>query len=158
MLNSRLVIIATVALGSGCCPIPLPREKIVVPALDMRIQAGGDPLAAARVHVARFEYYPHFRPETKIAVLGTTDSEGRVVFEQKTQTETSMPLMMHGVPSYGWQLCAEADGHDAVVIEATPDFENAPAARKIVVELEPGDGSSCEMLLGQRRIYPVYPR
>lgn len=136
--------------SSGCCPIPWPTTVTVTPAVAVTVTAEGSALAGADVVLARYEYHPHFAPERGARkAQGRTDDQGRFAFELVEETETSMPLMMHGVAGYGWQLCAEATGYRAALYGLPWDL--APNST-IALDLTPGDGAPCSELLGRDRL------
>lgn len=153
-VHTRLLIAllaSTGSLGTGCC-IPLPGSQTVTPALDVTVTSGGRALPDARVQLVRYEYHPHFRPETARVAQASTGADGRASFERVDESETTYPLMMHGVPGYGWQVCVDVDGFRSAVQGLRP--EAADGAQQVRFDLQPGDGERCDGLLGRTRLQP----
>lgn len=110
MVRKLLAVAALVGLGAACCPIPVPRRATVRPDLTVTVvDAAGQPVANAAVRVRRFISGPPPETETH-RWTATTDAAGAVHLDAIEQTETTLPLMMHGVVWYGWQVCAVGPG------------------------------------------------
>lgn len=108
---SRLWWVALgLGLGAACCPIPVPRRVSVRPRLEVEVVDGaGAAVPGATLTLGRWIEGPP--PDTEVdRWTATTDPSGRHVFDAIEATESAMPLMMHGVPWYGWRLCAESPG------------------------------------------------
>lgn len=78
-------------------------------------------------------------------------SERVVIFAANEESETVMPLMMHGVPQRAWYACVEAEGFEPTEVSTDagrllveqPSGEPAEMGKNLaipVVELQPGDG------------------
>jgi len=101
----RLVV--ALALLSGC--IPMKMKFVMRPEGVVRVvDAKGAPIASARVILLR-EKYPHRREDARWTVK--TDAKGEVSFTREEERQTVFPLMMHGVPGYGFVACAESPGY-----------------------------------------------
>lgn len=137
--------------ASGCCFIPVPRSYVVFQKVDVTVHDKEGPVENARVTQARYIYHPHFVPETEIKSSVRTDASGKVTFQESTSKEWVMPLMMHGVPGFGWQLCVEADGYESAYMEIEKPFgeDAGDAWRQLDVVLEPGRSAACDSLLGR---------
>jgi sterol desaturase/sphingolipid hydroxylase (fatty acid hydroxylase superfamily) len=144
-------IMLFVGLSSGCCPIPVPFSETLWPALEVHVQGPDGPVEGAALTVARYVYFPHFQPESEKTVSARTDHEGRHFFEHESKREWHMPLMMHGVPGYGWQLCVEATGFTSRVVAVHREYEEGkrePTPQTLTVSMEPGDSEACDGLIG----------
>lgn len=71
----------------------------------------GKPIADAAVRLVRYQH-PHRRTDEE-KKLKTNDA-GEVTVERATKSIRTFPLMMHGVPGFSFEACAEAEGHAAV--------------------------------------------
>lgn len=96
------------AATTACCPVPVYRDVSVRPDLTVTVvDAAGQPVPGAAVRVRRFISGPPPATETH-RWTGATDEAGTLHLDAIAQREPSMPLMMHGVNWYGWQVCAVA--------------------------------------------------
>ncbi len=109
-LRRAIVATAAIAVTPGCCPIPWLRTVSVRPELTVEVtDAHGAPVAGAEVVVRRFVAAPG--PEDALnRWTATTGPDGRITLPAIEETETVLPLMMHGVPWYGWEACVQAPG------------------------------------------------
>jgi hypothetical protein len=115
---------------AGC--IPWRREALVQPALEIQVvDPDQRPVAGAAVlflaasnphhvlhHVLRLE----------------TDQQGRVLLEERRESETVYPLMMHGVPFYYWAWCVEKQGF----VPAVREIHEPEAGPVQTLVLQPG--------------------
>lgn len=93
-------------LLSGC--IPMKKTFIVRPESSIRVVDGaGAPIEGASVKLVRNKY-PYGRHDADWTA--TTNAKGEVSFSKEEKTETVYPLMMHGVPGYGFVACVESPG------------------------------------------------
>jgi hypothetical protein len=92
----------------GCLPIPWKKTFVTWPSRTIRVvDEHGDPVPDAKVRVVR-EKYPHRRDdETRVL---TANAKGEVKTERETTVLTVFPLMMHGVPGFGFRAAAESKG------------------------------------------------
>ncbi|MCB9688262.1 MAG: carboxypeptidase regulatory-like domain-containing protein [Alphaproteobacteria bacterium] len=109
-MRRLLLVAAGLGVGTACCPIPVPRRVSVRPRIEVTVtDADGRAVSGATLTLARWIEGPP--PDTEVdRWSATTDPAGQHVFDAIEATESAMPLMMHGVPWYGWRLCAEAPG------------------------------------------------
>jgi hypothetical protein len=103
---ARLLGVAgTLAVLGACCPIPLKRQVSVRPELTVTVaDADGAPVAHAAVLVRRITNGPPPTRETHHWTTAT-DATGTVVLDAIEESETYLPLMMHGVEWYAWEVC-----------------------------------------------------
>lgn len=119
--NSALLLwlaLATVVplAATACCPIPVPRMAMLRPEAHVQVvdAAGGQALEGATVVMQRYEAAPH---RTMVARWPrASDGDGKVEFPSGREREWIMPLMMHGVPFYGWRICVMHDGYETLVV------------------------------------------
>ena len=94
-----------------CHRTVLARPEGTIHVIDAATRA---PIPGATVTVARYRLGPPPRVETDRWTL-TTDSSGAASTSLADRGEWVMPLMMHGVPQWAWEVCVSAPGHSAVV-------------------------------------------
>ena len=148
MKNLQIAFIAL--LLGGCCPVGCDEEALIRPAGTITVtDAVGQPVAGARVTVLRFVKHPHFQPHETWQFK--TDDEGRVVVSHEVGEVTQYPRMMHGVASFGWQVCVErgeARAHSFWITDY--DFPpNTPIDQRkkdLELVLEPSE-VSCEVVM-----------
>lgn len=113
--------IAAALLGTtSCIPIPVNKTFVVWPERKMRVvDAAGKPVAHARVSVVRVRH-PHSQvEETRIL---HADENGELATRRESKTLKVFPLMMHGVPGFSFEACAEAKGFAATTVSwSNPD-------------------------------------
>lgn len=133
---------ACVCLSPLACFVGIDRTVTVRPGGEVTVKGtDGEDLPGASVTVYRLSY-PHDMPGGDWTV--TTNARGVASFVATEEEETVRPLMMHGVPEYYWQVCAEAEGYGASRQRWPREAEAAP--RDLVVQLEPGT-ETCAGLL-----------
>jgi hypothetical protein len=90
------------------CPIPWRDTMVVQPALEVDVKdESGAMIEGARVLVVAGSNPHHQLQGTEEQ---TTDAWGHASFEERSETKTVYPLMMHGVPFYYFEWCVEAEG------------------------------------------------
>lgn len=138
-MRGRLAAAAALLAGlAACCPIPLSRAITVRPELSVQVVDASGAGAPARVRIARRTAGPP--PDTELEVWwAETDAQGAVVVPRIDGTDTIMPLMMHGVTWYAWELCAEGVGG----VARTEVYATAPEHPSAAVRLELGAGAGC---------------
>lgn len=149
-----LAVGAALASLSGC--IPVWRKTLLCPAGVVRVHDAttGAPLAGARVIVRRYNVGPPPSRESH-RFEAVTAPDGRAVFKAQTAHEWVMPLMMHGVPQWAFDICVDADGHRGAAAPFltqgmwTRDEDLAPQP-ELSVPLALGTGA-CESLSPPRR-------
>lgn len=132
--------LATALAGlSGCCPIPMNDDVLVLPAATLVVRDASDrPVAGARILV-HAEMQRQVREDDPTVEI-TTDAEGRATLVERLDEMKVYPLMMHGVPGFSWSVCIEHPAHGAM---AGPrlHYENP---NEIVVVLK-GEKGKCEV-------------
>lgn len=105
----RLVIALPLLVGS--C-IPVWRQTLLRPAgaVVVRDAATAAPIVGAQVLVRRYNIGPPPRKQSH-AWPAVTDAAGRAHFTLLTGREWVMPLMMHGVPQWSFDVCVNAPGY-----------------------------------------------
>ena len=104
----RIVVLAFLVplLLVACIPLPLPRQVSVRPQLDIVANtASGEPVMGAEIRVRRFISGPPPDTETH-RWEAATGVDGRLLLSAIEARESYMPLMMHGVNWYSWDVCA----------------------------------------------------
>lgn len=135
--------VGLVGLGA-CCPIPIDREVTVRPQLHLTVEGSdGAPVVGATITARRLIVGPPPLTETA-RWTGNTGPGGKVVLAELKATEPHMPLMMHGVNWYGWQVCAEHGG--AAGVERY-DAKGPVVGEPVKLEIALVDGQSCDALL-----------
>lgn len=100
-------LVLAFAVLMGC--IPMKRTFVMRPGGTIQVvDAKGAPIESASVTLTRNKY-PYGREDAVWHVK--TDAKGEVSFTREENTQTVYPLMMHGVPGYGFVACAEAPGY-----------------------------------------------
>jgi len=144
------LLVAGVLLTTACCPLPWHRRVLEQPEGTFHVvdATTSAPIAGATVTVRRYNIGP---PPRRVTNTWTepTSSGGVARFSMTSRGEWVMPLMMHGVPQWGWKVCVAAPGHAPV--EATwivqrawsNPKEDGLAARDVVVSLPVGKGEAC---------------
>jgi len=129
-MNVRIA--ALTLLLAGCIPIPVNKTFVTWPKRTIHVvDEKGAAFAAAKVRVVRLRY-PHTR-EDEVRVL-TADPNGDVKTERETTTMKVFPLMMHGVPGFGFKACAEAKGYAGT----TESWSNPDEPTTLTLKLVPG--------------------
>lgn len=125
-----LAVGAGLLASAACCPIPVSRAVSERPDLTVEVfDSSGLPAAGATVTVRRAIVGPPPKTETHRWTT-TTDLHGRAHLPAIEVRETTLPLMMHGVPWYGWQVCASTpDGAATFLHEAGAPVEPPVALR-----------------------------
>lgn len=140
----RGVLWGLLLLQGGC--IPIPRTTALRPAGTVQVRAAdtGAPIAAARVLVRRFNLGPPPRRETH-RHEGRTGEDGRATFQAETAREWVMPLMMHGVPQWAFDVCVDAPGFAGRAAAWHIDHGEPPAQPlpDLTIALQRG-AASCE--------------
>lgn len=105
---STLLGLATLLLGSlACLPIPIPGDALDTPQITFTLQdEEGAPIQGASVMLHRTVRYPHFKGEAESSAQASSDAGGRASFAHSVYRRTQMPLMMHGVSTDVWVVCA----------------------------------------------------
>ncbi|HJL19213.1 MAG TPA: carboxypeptidase-like regulatory domain-containing protein [Sandaracinaceae bacterium LLY-WYZ-13_1] len=135
-LARALALLGLIPLGA-CC-IPFPEEGLAVPELEVVVvDPAGAPVADAEVVVRRFVTAPS--PHTELGRrTGRTDADGVLRFEREVVDERSMPLMMHGRPDIGFELCADAGERGAAMAEPTANGRDPGApAETLEITIDP---------------------
>lgn len=129
------------------------------------VDLSGAPIADARVILVRLEVEPHLVAMPKNRWEFTTDATGFVRVAHETGTETSYPLLPHGVGSDAWHVCVEAPGHRSALtgwmIAAAPPgltweeyLVQGPSRGELRVPLSPGPSTPCDAIVGQHEPRP----
>lgn len=144
----RLAVVAAL-LSGACCPVPWHRTVLDAPGSNVRvIDAAGNAVPGATVTVRRYNLGPPPRRQTGLWTA-TTSSNGAASFSQSSTGEWVMPLMMHGVPQWAWEVCVAAPGKDPVVATLlvqrawSRPSDDAAAAKNVTVQLGDGQGAPC---------------
>jgi hypothetical protein len=143
-------IVAALCLAVACCPFPRKRTTLIRPEGTVRVldASTGEPIEGAEVVLRRVRVGPPPHIESH-SWTATTDAAGEASFELELGTETVMPLMMHGVPQWGFEACATHPGHGGawsswlVVPPPSDRSEVGRIAEPLVLELEPGGDEAC---------------
>ena len=133
MLLRVVLPVLTLLLGLACCPIPIPRQGLLRPDLEITVtDAGGAPVPGVEVILRRTIAAPG--PATEIARFVTlTDEHGVARFDRAEVTDTVMPLMMHGVPYIDFEICAQTEAASASGwVDA--GLEDAPSTLALVLD------------------------
>ena len=100
MALGLLIVLVLPCLG---CPIPIPRSTVLQPKVTLQVQdPAGNPVAGAPVAVTLGSQPHSRRHHTRVFI---TDRTGHVGLEEIRKTKWVMPLMLHGVPQYFWEIC-----------------------------------------------------
>jgi len=108
----------------------------------------GDPVEDATVVVRRYRVGPPPHIETH-RFEARTDTDGEATFEIDVGKESVMPLMMHGVPQWGFEVCATAPGYSSahsswLVVAPQDDRHTVGQIREpLVLVLSPGVDEEC---------------
>ncbi|HHO54650.1 MAG TPA: hypothetical protein ENK18_28180 [Deltaproteobacteria bacterium] len=134
-----LVGLAGGLMGLGACCLPWAVDAIEQPGLEVQVlRADGQPAAGAEILLRRLITAPPPRDElARWAVIA--DEQGRARFERVIGSDTVMPLMMHGVPDVGFEVCARGEGGaitEALGLDARRDLD--AASLDLTLTLEPG--------------------
>jgi hypothetical protein len=121
----------------GCAPVPVNKTFTMWPKRTIRVVDAetGKPVEGAKVRLVRYQH-PH-RREDEVKTLKTGES-GEVSITYESKSIRTFPLMMHGVPGFSWDACAEADGHAGTSVYMGD--ESAPLVIKLPVGSRPCDG------------------
>ncbi len=135
----------------GCLPIPVRRTAVVVPEAEVAIIDGesGAPVEGAVVELRRIHMGP---PPSEL--LGTweatSDDQGWAYFEEETERETHMPLMMHGVPQRQFTLCVRHEGYETEIsdrerqlVETGGQLDDEKFPWVVEFEMTPGEATDC---------------
>ena len=129
-MNVRIA--ALTLLLAGCIPIPVKKTFVVWPKRTIRVvDEKGMAVAGAKVRVVR-EMFPH-RHDDEVRVL-TADENGEVKTERETKVLKVFPLMMHGVPGFGFAACAEMKGYAGT----SKSWSNPDEPSVLTLKLAPG--------------------
>jgi hypothetical protein len=145
-VTTRWLLRAWAVLGLiplGACCIPFPERGLAVPELEVAVvDPAGAPAADAEVVVRRLVTAPS--PRTELARrTGRTDADGVARFDREVVDEQSMPLMMHGRPDLGFELCVDAGERGAAMAEPAANGRDPEApAETLQVVLDP-DARGC---------------
>jgi hypothetical protein len=110
-MRARCIVAAALALAA-CCPFPWKRTALIRPGGTVRVldAESGEPIEGARVVLRRCRVGPPPHVETH-RWEADTDGKGEASFEIELEKETVFPLMMHGVPQWGFEVCVTAKDH-----------------------------------------------
>ncbi len=140
----RAALFPALLFSAGCCLLPWPRSALLRPAGVVVVRDGttGAPLPGAKVTVRRFNLGPPPATEDR-RYLARTDLQGRAAFTALTSREWVLPLMMHGVPQWAFDVCVESTGHAAeartwLIQRHWQGALDADAEPRLVVTLPPG--------------------
>ena len=143
-------VVASLCLAVACCPFPKKRTTLIRPEGTVRVldAASGEPLEGAEVVLRRVRVGPPPHIETH-SWTAVTDARGEASFEMELGTETVMPLMMHGVPQWGFEVCVTSPGRDGAWsswLVVPPPSDRAEVGRidePLVFELVEGGDETC---------------
>jgi hypothetical protein len=149
-MKHHVPIVTALCLALAGCPVPKKRTTLIRPQGTVRVldAATGDPLEEAEVVLRRVRVGPPPHIESH-SWTARTDAAGEARFELELGTETVMPLMMHGVPQWGFEACATHPGHAGAWsswLVVPPPSDRSEVGRidePLVLELEPGGDGSC---------------
>ena len=139
MIRPRRLALVVCLLLTGCL-IPIPRTAVIRPEGTIYVVAEPTqrPVESATVTLQRFNYGP---PPTRTTHEWTelTDSAGAVHFTLLEEREWIMPLMIHGVPHWGWRIYVESASHDQIAVDwpAIGPQATAPRVSEVTIELRP---------------------
>ena len=111
----KLLLIGVIACAG--CVVPWRRGVLLRPegAVAVRDARGGAPLVGAHVIVRRYRLGPPPGHESH-RWTAVTDGAGQAAFGALIGHEWVMPLMMHGVPQWSWDVCVERPGYAPRVV------------------------------------------
>ena len=99
--------VLAVAILAACCPIPLSRDITERPGIEVVVSSpDGKLVDQSKVTVRRYISGPPPATERNRWHEVTAD-DGVALFPEIVVSEIYLPLMMHGVNWYSWQVCAE---------------------------------------------------
>ena len=158
VVASALVVACVCALpllAPLACFVPMPRTVVLTPSARVRVvrSEDGQPIAGATVVLAR-RSDPHDQAQGRWTA--TTGARGEARFARREESETVMPLMMHGVPFYRWNLCAQAPGRAPRVVVPWPVPASGVVTGVERLALEPGEGE-CGDVSGRSAPLDVSP-
>ena len=132
----RWLVVAVVL--SGCAPIPVNKTFVMWPKKTIRVVDAdtGKPVEGASIRLVRYQYPHHREDEVKKVTAGAM---GEVTIERETKSLRTFPLMMHGVPGFSYEACAEAPGHAAAEIVLRDD-DDATVTLKLPLGSRPCRG------------------
>lgn len=144
MIARALFAVGVLVAG---CPIPWRDTMVVQPALEVDVRdESGAAVEGARVLVVAGTN-PHHQLAGTEELL--TDAWGHASFEERSETKTIYPLMMHGVPFYYFEWCVEADGF----VSQKGELGGEPVAPTLEVVLaKGGDERHCTAEGGRAEI------
>jgi hypothetical protein len=129
-MNARIA--AFTLLFTGCIPIPVKKEFVVWPTRTIKVvDEKGTALADVKVRVVRIRYPHHHEDEVRTL---TANKDGVVKTERETKTLKVFPLMMHGVPGFSFEACADAKGYAAT----SASWSNPDDPSVLTLKLTPG--------------------
>ena len=126
-------------LAGGCC-CTSDRAIVRSPEVDVRVidQQSGERVEGASIELCRVRIGPP--PDAVVDRWEqTTDADGRVSFDFVGGSETTMPLMMHGVAQRAWEVCVRDDSQ-------------VRATRRLMVEKMPGEDEETPAKLSEQVI------
>lgn len=144
-------------LAPLACFVPVPRTVVVTPRARVSVvrSEDGRPIAGATVVLARWSD-PHDQPQGRWTAA--TDAHGEARFSRREQSERVLPLMMHGVPFYRWNLCAEAPGRAPRLVMPWDVPESGVVTRVERLELPAGEGTCGDASGRGPALSPTPPR
>jgi hypothetical protein len=138
---------------AGCCPFPWKRTTLIRPegTVVVRDAATGKPVPGATVVLRRYRVGPPPHVESH-RWESVTDGEGEAAFELELAKETVYPIMMHGVPQWGFDVCVRRGGYSGASSDwlvVSPRADRGVVGRisePLVVELSEGGDEACPWL------------
>jgi len=119
-------------LLTSCLPIPVKKTFVTWPKRTIRVvDESGAATAGVKVHVARIRH-PHSRTDESRVM--TADEHGEVKLERETTVLKVFPLMMHGVPGFSFEACAETKGTARTLVH----WSNPDEPTNLELKLLPG--------------------
>jgi hypothetical protein len=132
LLLSTLIL----TLISGC--VPFPTYKTLQPSTTAKVtDRDGEPIDDAKVELI-ISSYPY--GSERFRVIRRTNPVGEAEFTKINEWRIEMPLMLHGVEVFFWNLCVSKSGYATLQTYYTgsDEFQKEP-----VLVLYPGESTQC---------------
>lgn len=138
-----LLVLLTTTQITSCIPVPALRKVTIRPEGSITVidTYNKKLLFNVKVVVKRIRIGP---PPSEVSHqwIYKTDSTGTVTVTSLKGKEWIFPLMMHGVPQWGWIICTEYEGYKDTCIEwfvepALLAKEKTKAPPSIILEIFP---------------------
>lgn len=151
----RSPLVAALTFVAACAPIPVNKTFVMWPGRTIRVVDGETqkPIEGATIRLVRYEH-PH-RRDDEVKKL-KTGANGELTIERETKSLRTFPLMMHGVPGFSYEACAETEGR-AAVSAILRDGESGLLTLALPVGSRPcrGDADNTPPVAGRLRVEGV---